>query len=793
MNFFRNLLQLEKRKNYDPDYAPEKPKRLGDMAQKSISIGDIYNNGTSSGVQDGQLGVSVMGANLAYMHVPEVMSAVDIISESAAIVPMVIKDQNGNEIARSDKNPDKSRLITAIQNSTRVWGVPLVELMCKSDLLWGMTFVEPTIDSFKWLNTTDIQIVAPLSKIEGYLYQPRSSKQTRFSPKELIYIRQFHPNDDIYGWSKTFNIMSKANMTLDFDRFTISYYRNGGFPGMMVQFKDKGNLSDAQALATMWRQTFRGVDNFFKTHVSHIPLDVSTLDPIDISKPLEVANKSGLDILKVYHVPPELIGDTSSNAYQFSAEKKNTFMQTVVQPATMDIEQTFNRPEIIRHYEPEGYTFHFDYSEFQNITENDKARQQMARENFQAGGMEYNDYLTTIGQKPNPLFAGMYYVQGINAPMPASEIVNLWRTQVSAPRVFTMTESTDRPLLQSAIPDKVISVSHNTVTDIEQLGTPTDKHQHNVIDHAIANTTNKQWSKGNARKELVSWLRRYRKGQAKNIKADFMRGDFADEIQAAIKKNADVEGAFDDAFNFLNGSINLLEATFTTILLGTYHEPSKNIHAILNPDTGILEYTDIGYRFDKASVFKSVQAVRLDFEDRFEDVLVEIRLGNISDRRRAGNILRQIGTIFINRAFRQGLEDGGVMSNPNEDEKAEIKTLVSTMSGHISNLTKVLIKEGGITDAQAAGKIGQWWNKSILPAYYAGFNSAAGNQMMEFTGSDGKKSCATCQRLNGQRHRMKDWTRKQLRPQVDTQSYICGGWECNHQLTPIVGKARGGF
>lgn len=779
MNFFRTLFQRDNRKAEEPS--------------KSISIADIYNDTGVSGVYDGQLSVSVMGASLAYMYVPEVMSAIDIISESASVVPMVIRDAKGNEIARSDKNPDDSRLIRAIQNSSRIYGVPLIELMCKSDLLWGMTFVEPLRDSFNWLNTSFMQIDAPSQKLLGYWYRD-GTRQIPYNPDDLIYIRQFHPRDNIYGWSKTFNIMSKANMTLDFDRFTISYYRNGGIPGMMVQFKEKGNLSDAEALATMWRKTFRGVDNFFKTHVSHIPLDITALDPIDIGKPLKVANKSGLDILKVYHVPPELVGDTSSNAYQFSAEKKNTFMQTVVQPATIDIEQAFNRSEIIRHYEPEGYTFHLDYSEFQNITENDKARQQMARENFQAGGMEYNDYLTTIGQKPNSLFAGMYYVPGINAPMPANEIANLWRYQILvAPSVFNSSEVTGTPLPQPVNPDEVILTGNIENPDVEQLAPPNGKHQHDVIDHAIANTTNEQWSKAKARKELVSWLRRYRIGQAKNIKPEHMRGDFADAIQDAIDKKADVEGAFDKAFDFLNSSINLLEATFTTILSGSYHEPLKNIHAILNSETGILEYTDIGYRFDKASVFKSVQAIRLDFEDRFEAVLADIRLGNVSDRRRAGSILRQIGTIFINRGFRQGLEDGGVMDDPGDEDKAEIKTLVSIMSGHISNLTKVLIKEDGITDAQAAGKLGQWWNKSILPAYYAGFNSAARNQMMEFAGRDGKNSCVTCQRLNGQRHRMKDWTRKKLRPQVDTQNYICGGWECNHRLVPVAAKARGPF
>jgi hypothetical protein len=86
-----------------------------------------------------------------------------------------------------------------------------------------------------------------------------------------------------------------------------------------------------------------------------------------------------------------------------------------------------------------------------------------------------------------------------------------------------------------------------------------------------------------------------------------------------------------------------------------------------------------------------------------------------------------------------------------------------------------------------------WWRKTMQPFYYAGLESAQRNAMMEFAGDDGLESCVTCRRLKGQRHRLKDWKRKQLRPQVDTSSFECGGWRCEHKLIPVAGKATGKF
>jgi hypothetical protein len=190
---------------------------------------------------------------------------------------------------------------------------------------------------------------------------------------------------------------------------------------------------------------------------------------------------------------------------------------------------------------------------------------------------------------------------------------------------------------------------------------------------------------------------------------------------------------------------------------------------------------------------KAIGAVETDFKLRFNSVVKEVRDGNVTDRRRAGDILRQIIRTFSYRAYEEGLREGGVFEPPTEDERAEIEAFIKDQSQYVSGLTDVLIKQDGITDDQFKQKAGQWFGKSIKPMYTAGMVSANANQMMEFVGDDGLESCSTCTRLKGQRHRLKDWQRKELVPQENTENYECGGWECQHYLEAVASKARGGW
>ena len=194
----------------------------------------------------------------------------------------------------------------------------------------------------------------------------------------------------------------------------------------------------------------------------------------------------------------------------------------------------------------------------------------------------------------------------------------------------------------------------------------------------------------------------------------------------------------------------------------------------------------------KAAGHKAIQATALNFAGDFEDLLAGARADDFG-RRRFGIVLRDLIRKYGREAYLDGMADGGVDTGRTleADDLDSYRALLTKQSAFVTKLGAAIYREDAVSDGQAANKPEMWFNKSILPFYEQGRASADANGTYEFAGDDGAESCVDCQRLKGQRHRMKDWTRKGLRPRVDTSAFECGGWMCKHVLVKTTERARG--
>ena len=297
------------------------------------------------------------------------------------------------------------------------------------------------------------------------------------------------------------------------------------------------------------------------------------------------------------------------------------------------------------------------------------------------------------------------------------------------------------------IPSDTVIIGRDDYAPVVVLTAPEYKKSvsiaHGDHDHIIPVEDN-DYTPDKAFAELKAW-QKFRKNDAKRaFTPEYLSGDIADSILSAT----DVDSAFDSAFETVKGWQ------------------------------------------------KAIQAIRLDYTDDFNELLNRARDdSNNFGRRQWSTALRSINRRYGTRAFSDGLINGGVLDGSlSEEDENTVADLLADSSIHVTNLGKEIFRtENGVSDALADLKPEQWFRKTIMPFYDAGQLSAAGNRMMEFAGDDGEESCATCKRLKGQRHRHKTWKRKGLRPQVDTDNFDCGGFQCEHKLVPVQAKARGRF
>jgi HK97 family phage portal protein len=187
---------------------------------------------------------------------------------------------------------------------------------------------------------------------------------------------------------------------------------------------------------------------------------------------------------------------------------------------------------------------------------------------------------------------------------------------------------------------------------------------------------------------------------------------------------------------------------------------------------------------------KAIQATRIDFEDALDDLLKSIIAGEIT-KSRARTAWMNLIDVHGNKAARDGFTDGGVDAEPDADEQAEIDTMIREQRQYVNVLLSTLYSdEDSITPEAAEQKPSMWFNKSIYPIYTLALGLADRNGMYEWVYGP-TEHCDDCQRLNGQRHRMKDWTRRRLLPKADTLE--CKGFNCKCNLVRSSGKAQGRF
>lgn len=163
---------------------------------------------------------------------------------------------------------------------------------------------------------------------------------------------------------------------------------------------------------------------------------------------------------------------------------------------------------------------------------------------------------------------------------------------------------------------------------------------------------------------------------------------------------------------------------------------------------------------------------------------------------KAGTASRIRGAIvrYGKRAYADGLEHGGV--DPSEMDDDDLRIIADDNvkdSQYVTDLVNEIYSEGGLKGTPEGRA--PLWSNTMNRFYYDGIASADKNGMYIFTGDDGVESCADCQRLKGQKHRMKDWVKNKLRPGLDHENFICGSWEphCAHYLEKTTGKAKGSW
>jgi hypothetical protein len=177
-----------------------------------------------------------------------------------------------------------------------------------------------------------------------------------------------------------------------------------------------------------------------------------------------------------------------------------------------------------------------------------------------------------------------------------------------------------------------------------------------------------------------------------------------------------------------------------------------------------------------------------EFADNFALLVNLARDGSINRRSLGIRLRGQLRTLG-EQSYRDGLAAGGVEdAELNDDDQAAIQSWLADQSSYVSDFSAEVTKDG-LTDTEVISRAQLWVNKSLSPIYHQGIAAADRNGLYEWGLGKTEKHCVTCLRLNGQKHRMRDWVAYGLLPKAST--LVCGGWNCDCALQKTTGRAQG--
>lgn len=189
---------------------------------------------------------------------------------------------------------------------------------------------------------------------------------------------------------------------------------------------------------------------------------------------------------------------------------------------------------------------------------------------------------------------------------------------------------------------------------------------------------------------------------------------------------------------------------------------------------------------DTDSRTKDYPATKDAFVDDVAAAISDASTGEIS---KAAFAIRMRAALskYGRAAYLDGLADGGVEATALEGTDSD--TFAGILAAQSSYVTDA---RAGITDfgGDAKARAQMWGNKSLQLFYDAGLISSDKNGMYEWVYGD-TEHCDDCRRLNGQKHRLKDWHSKGWLPK--DSKLECKGFNCECQLKKTTGRARGSY
>lgn len=274
------------------------------------------------------------------MSISAVYRAVEIISDSIAMLPIKVKITNQKHKEEVPEHP----LYLAFDNNL-ISKFTLMKLLISSVMLKGNGFAyiqragDGTVTGIRFLESNSVTI--NYNKLKQTVYYQCTEIKGKIEPCNMIHLVK-NTTDGVTGISVLTYARRSLNLANSTENQASNFFTNGcNLSGILTV---EGQLSSKQRndIRTSWNQAYANGGNGLAVLQGNMHYQPVTLSAAD-SQMLESRMFNVQDIARFFGISPILLGDLTHSSFSTLEAVQNQFLLHTLQPYIVMVEQEFNR------------------------------------------------------------------------------------------------------------------------------------------------------------------------------------------------------------------------------------------------------------------------------------------------------------------------------------------------------------------------------------------------------------------------------------------------------------------
>ena len=299
---------------------------------------DTFNPNLSNSLQYG-----LNSSKYTALSLSTVYSAVNLIGDAIACLPITIKAHNKEGVTELDQHPLKDIFSNNLTTKYTLFKTILQSVLLKGNAYCYIERKGGKIIALRYLQPEDVQTYYRKETKELYYTCGYLGGTKRIMPSDMLHFLKYTV-DGVQGISVLSHARRSLNIANQTENTAETFFSSGCNLNGVIKVHSNLSNEQKQDIATSWRTTF-GQGNtsggvvVVPANMDYQPISVSGED----AQMLESRQFNVADIARFFNISPVLLGDLSNAGYSTIEATNLQFLSYTLNPYIVMIEEELNR------------------------------------------------------------------------------------------------------------------------------------------------------------------------------------------------------------------------------------------------------------------------------------------------------------------------------------------------------------------------------------------------------------------------------------------------------------------